>query len=124
MSALPPRPPAADRARAAQEAFHRDVLDEVAAAVAAHYIVVVGMATNPFVGRAHRALADAGLPFHKLDYGGYLSQWKQRLALKMWSGWPTFPQVYVRGRLVGGFDDLKAGLADGSLKAQLAQPRA
>jgi glutaredoxin-related protein len=124
MPALPPRPPATDRARAAQDAFHRDVVDEVVAAIAAHDIVVVGMAANPFVGRAHRALTEAGLPFHRLDYGGYLSRWKPRLALKMWSGWPTFPQVYVRGRLIGGFEDLKAGLGDGSVKAQLAQPRA
>jgi glutaredoxin-related protein len=37
----------------------------------------------------------------------------------MWSGWPTFPQVFVKGALVGGAADLEAALADGSFKALL-----
>jgi glutaredoxin-related protein len=45
--------------------------------------------------------------------------WKQRLAIKMWSGWPTFPQVFVRGVLVGGFEDTRKALEDGSLKKLL-----
>lgn len=43
-----------------------------------------------------------------MEYGGYLSQWRLRNALKMWTGWPTFPMVFVKGTLVGGFEDLKA----------------
>ncbi|MFT5930783.1 MAG: monothiol glutaredoxin, partial [Oceanospirillaceae bacterium] len=29
------------------------------------------------------------------------------LAIKMWSGWPTYPQVFVNGTLVGGASDLQ-----------------
>jgi glutaredoxin-related protein len=36
----------------------------------------------------------------------------------MWSGWPTFPQVFVKGALIGGFNDLKA-LADSGELATL-----
>jgi glutaredoxin-related protein len=54
-----------------------------------------------------------------LEYGSYLSQWKTRLAIKLWSGFPTFPQVYVNGTLIGGEDLTKAALADGSLESQL-----
>lgn len=99
--------------------FHREVVDEVAKAVEHEALVVVGMSQNPFVRKARNALKQADLPFTYLEYGSYMSQWKPRLAIKMWSGWPTFPQVFVRGALLGGFTDLEKAIADGSLKAQL-----
>lgn len=103
--------------------FHPDIVREVKDAVSSHDVVVVGMAQNPHVKNVRKALTDAGVTFKYLEYGSYLSKWRERLALKMWSGWPTFPQVFVRGALVGGEDLTKAALADGSLKAALAQPR-
>ena len=66
-----------------------------------------------------QALTEAGVAFSYLEYGSYFSQWKERLAIKMWSGWPTFPQVFVHGTLVGGFTDLQAAIADDSLKVLL-----
>lgn len=87
---------------------HRDVVDEVEAALRAHAVVVVSMKANPFPRKARRLLQDAGIAHHYLEYGGYLDQWRRRNALKMWAGWPTFPMVFVRGMLVGGYDDLKA----------------
>jgi monothiol glutaredoxin len=86
---------------------HRDIIDEVEAAVAAHDIVVVGMKQNPFPKRARKALAAHGTPFHYLEYGSYFNTWRRRTALKIWSGWPTFPMVFVKGVLIGGNDDLK-----------------
>jgi len=99
--------------------FHRDVIDQVAKAVEHDPLVVVGMAQNPFVKKARRALTDADIPFTYLEYGSYLSAWKPRLAIKMWSGWPTFPQVFARGVLLGGFEELQKALADGSLRERL-----
>jgi monothiol glutaredoxin len=99
--------------------FHGDTLREVSAAIARDPVVVVGMAQNPFVKKARKALSDAGVQFTYLEYGSYLSDWKRRLAIKMWSGWPTFPQVFVRGVLVGGCDDVIKQLADGSFKQRL-----
>jgi glutaredoxin-related protein len=104
--------------------FHSDVVREVSDAVARHDVVVVGMAQNPHVKNVRKALADAGIPFTYLEYGSYFSAWQRRLAIKLWSGWPTFPQVFVRGVLVGGEDLTKAAIADGSLREMLAQPRA
>jgi len=100
----------------AQAAFHADIVREVAETVAKETVVVVGMAQNPVVKAARKALTEAGIPFNYLEYGSYFSQWKPRLAIKMWSGWPTFPQVYVRGKLVGGNAETRAALADGSFK--------
>lgn len=101
-------------------AGHRPVVDEVRAAIATHPIVVVGMAFNPWCGRARKALAGAGVDHHYLEYGSYLRDWRPRLALKMWSGWPTFPMVFVRGQLVGGAQDLDKLIASGELSQLLA----
>src|SRR5712664_291025 len=87
--------------------WQADILHNVQAAVLANPVLVVGMKQNPFCRRARQALTAAKQPFHYLEYGSYLSQWRRRGALKMWTGWPTFPMVFVRGVLVGGFDDLK-----------------
>ena len=93
------------------EAFHNHIVNEVEAAVAANQYVIVGMRQNPVVSKAIKALADKNLTFKYLEYGSYFSKWKQRLALKLWSGWPTFPMVFVEGKLIGGGAELKAHLA-------------
>jgi len=37
----------------------------------------------------------------------------------MWTGWPTFPMVFVNGVLIGGADDLERLLQSGELKLVL-----
>ena len=96
-----------------------DFVREVQAAIAAHPVVVVGMRQNPAPKKARRALDDAGIAYHYLEYGSYLSEWRRRNALKMWTGWPTFPMVFVKGTLVGGADDLQKLVASGELKKLL-----
>ncbi|HMV67771.1 MAG TPA: glutaredoxin [Myxococcota bacterium] len=108
-----------ERVATAQAAFYASVLDRVRAAIAEHPVVVVGMAWNPHVRKAREALDGAGIPHHYIELGSYVSAWRERLAIKMWSGWPTFPQVFVRGVLFGGNRDLRAGLEDGSVRAAL-----
>jgi monothiol glutaredoxin len=99
--------------------FHAPVIEEIQGAIAKHDVVVVGMAQNPHVKKVRKALDDAGIAYEYLEYGSYLSEWKKRLAIKLWSGWPTFPQVFVKGVLLGGEDLTKAAIADGSLKKRL-----
>ena len=38
----------------------------------------------------------------------------------MWTGWPTFPMVFVKGTLVGGATDLQALIDSGEFKKMLA----
>ncbi|MCA3242751.1 MAG: glutaredoxin [Rubrivivax sp.] len=99
--------------------LHADVVATVKTAIDAHPAVVVGMAFNPFCKRARRALQAAGVAHEYLEYGGYLSDWRRRNALKLWTGWPTFPMVFVRGQLVGGAQDLEALIASGELQRLL-----
>jgi glutaredoxin-related protein len=96
-----------------------DIVHEVQAAIAANDVVVVGMALNPFPGRARRLLDAAGIRYAYLQYGSYLSEWRRRNALKMWTGWPTFPMVFVKGVLVGGAGDLGKLIDSGELKRML-----
>ena len=105
--------------RARVAAHHADVVREVQHAVAAHPVVVVGMGQNPFPRRARRALDAAGIAHHDLDYGSYFGGWRRRNALKLWTGWPTLPMVFVRGTLIGGSSDLTKLIASGELKRML-----
>ena len=100
---------------------HKDVVDEVKAAIAKHDVVIVGMAGNPNCGRARRVPKGKGLAHEYLEYGSYVSQWRRRNALKMWTGWPTFPMVFVKGVLIGGADDLEKLIASGELEQLLAK---
>jgi glutaredoxin-related protein len=99
--------------------YHADVVDRVAQVVADKPVVVVGMAQNPHVKKVREALTAAGIAFEYLEFGSYFSSWRPRLAIKLWTGWPTFPQVFVRGVLIGGEDLTKAAIADGSLRKRL-----
>ena len=102
-------------------ARHTDTLAEIEAAITKHPVVVVGMAQNPYVRKVRAALDEAKIAYEYLEYGSYLAEWSRRLTIKMWSGWPTFPQVFVRGELIGGLDLTKAALADGSFQTRLAK---
>lgn len=42
-----------------------------------------------------------------------------REGLKKYSDWPTYPQLYAEGQLIGGVDVVKAMIADGSLRRTL-----
>jgi glutaredoxin-related protein len=94
---------------------HADIVQEVRKAIAENDVVVVGMAGNPFPRKARKALDAAGVPHQYLEYGSYFSQWRRRNALKIWCGWPTFPMVFVKGVLVGGYADLAKRIASGEL---------
>ena len=44
---------------------------------------------------------------------------RRRNALKMWTGWLTFPMVFVKGVLIGVADDLEGSIQSGELKSML-----
>ncbi len=112
-----------ERASQHMVGYHHATVNEVREAVAKHPIVVVGMAHNPVVKRARQTLEKVDLEFHYMEYGNYFSMWRPRLAIKLWSGWPTYPQVFVKGQLIGGADDLKALLEDGTVQTMLGSQK-
>jgi glutaredoxin-related protein len=77
------------------------------------------MKMNPFPKRARKLLDAAGIEYTYLEYGSYLSGYRRRLPLKLWTGWQTFPMVFVRGVLIGGASELAKLLQSGELKQRL-----
>jgi glutaredoxin-related protein len=100
--------------------LNADIVKEVEAAVAANAVVVVGMRQNPMPKNARKLLERASIAHKYLEYGSYFAGWRRRNALKMWSGWPTFPMVFVKGVLVGGAEDLARLHASGELAKLVA----
>ena len=100
---------------------HADIVHNVQAAAASNAVLVVGMRQNLACKGARKRLNDAGVTHHYLEYGSYLSLWRMRNALKMWTGWPTFPMVFVKGALVGGASDLDKLIQSGELKRLLVE---
>ena len=68
--------------------------------------------------RALRALRQAGAPLTAVDI---LPDPRIRQELSVLSGWPTIPQVFVRGELVGGADIVEELAASGELSRVLEQ---
>ena len=68
--------------------------------------------------RALDALREAGAPVTTVDI---LPDPQIRQELSAVSGWPTIPQVFVRGELVGGADIVQELAESGELVQKLAQ---
>ena len=68
--------------------------------------------------RALEALRRAGAPVTAVDI---LPDPQIRQELSALSGWPTIPQVFVRGELVGGADIVEELEASGELERKLEE---
>jgi len=68
--------------------------------------------------RALRALREAGAPVTTVDV---LPDPQIRQELSALSGWPTIPQVFVRGELIGGADIVQELAESGELEQKLEQ---
>ncbi|MDQ3823702.1 MAG: glutaredoxin [Actinomycetota bacterium] len=66
--------------------------------------------------RALRALREAGAPVTAVDI---LPDPEIRQELSALSGWPTIPQVFVRGELLGGADIVEELAETGELERKL-----
>jgi monothiol glutaredoxin len=68
--------------------------------------------------RALQALRSAGAPVTAVDI---LPDPRFRQELSALSGWPTIPQVFVKGELVGGADIVEELAASGELESKLTE---
>jgi monothiol glutaredoxin len=69
-----------------------------------------------FSSRVAMILKDAGQPFAAFDV---LSDPTVRQGIKDYGNWPTIPQLYVNGELVGGSDIIGEMFESGELKTLL-----
>ena len=68
--------------------------------------------------RALQALRSAGAPVTAIDI---LPDPQIRQELSALSGWPTIPQVFVKGELIGGADIVQELEGTGELERKLAE---
>ena len=81
-----------------------DIQDQIAQQIADHPTLIYkkGSPDQPrcgFSAQASQALMACGKPFAFIDI---LSNPEIRAQLPQYSEWPTFPQLFVQGELVGG----------------------
>jgi monothiol glutaredoxin len=74
-----------------------------------------------FSAQAVRLLNSAGAKFSTFDV---LADPEVRQGLKEYSNWPTFPQLYVDGELVGGCDIMTELHQKGELQQLIAKAKA
>ena len=96
----------------------RDVMAEIKAEVESNPVLIYmkGSAMFPQCGfsmRASQALKECGVEFKDVDVLSDPEKWQ---AVKVFSDWPTIPQVYVGGEFVGGCDIVTEMHAKGELK--------
>jgi monothiol glutaredoxin len=70
-----------------------------------------------FSGQTVAALKSIGKPF---AYVNIFEDPEIREGLKQYSNWPTFPQLYVKGELIGGCDIVMEMFESGELQNLLA----
>jgi monothiol glutaredoxin len=71
-----------------------------------------------FSARVVQILSNAGVKFQSYNV---LEDPELRQGLKDFSNWPTFPQLYVKGELVGGCDIVTEMAQSGELQQLLAE---
>lgn len=70
-----------------------------------------------FSMRTAQALKAAGAEFHSVDV---LAEPEIRQNLPRYSDWPTFPQVFINGELVGGCDIVMDLYQSGELQKMIS----
>lgn len=97
------------------------IREAIAEAIAENEVILF-MKGNPdapacgFSARAAAALEATGVPFAAVDI---LPDPRIRQELSAISNWPTIPQLFIRGELVGGADIIAEMMASGELAEQL-----
>jgi len=95
-----------------------DTLEQIKNIVESNPIVIFMKGTPQFPQcgfsmRTVQALNACGVDFHAVDV---LAQPEFRQSLPRYSDWPTFPQLFVKGELVGGCDIVLGMYQSGELQ--------
>jgi monothiol glutaredoxin len=100
-----------------------ELQDQIKEIVEGESVALFMKGTPEFVmcGNSHRALEAlraAGAPVTAIDI---LPDPRIRQELSALSGWPTIPQVFVKGELIGGADIVEELYASGELEQKLSE---
>ncbi|HET6632922.1 MAG TPA: Grx4 family monothiol glutaredoxin [Rhodanobacteraceae bacterium] len=83
-----------------------DILERIKTTVQSHPIVLFMKGTPQFPmcgfsSRTVQVLHEVGAEFHAVNV---LEDPEVRASLPRFSNWPTFPQLFIHGQLIGGCD--------------------
>ena len=84
------------------------------------FMLIKGTPQQPMCGFSANTVAlmeSLGVPYRTFDV---LSDESIRAAAKGFAGWPTFPQVYVKGEFIGGNDILMEMYVAGEVQELVA----
>ena len=100
-------------------------MDRIRAEVEGHPVVLFMKGTPQFPmcgfsSRAAQALKEAGAEFHAVNV---LADPEVRAALPHFANWPTFPQLFIQGELIGGCDIVEDLKSSGELERMAADVR-
>jgi monothiol glutaredoxin len=100
-----------------------DVVERIKAELASGPVVLFMKGTPDFPqcgfsAQTVAALRAVGASFHHVNI---FEEPEIREALKRYSNWPTYPQLYVKGELIGGCDIALEMLKSGELKRLMSE---
>ncbi|MDP3733740.1 MAG: Grx4 family monothiol glutaredoxin [Nanoarchaeota archaeon] len=87
------------------------------------FLFIKGTPENPACGfslRAVQILHSLNIKFGSFDV---FSDESMRQGVKEYANWPTFPQLYVEGKLIGGCDIIEEMASTGELQKLLANQK-
>lgn len=100
-----------------------DVMERIKQAIESNPVILFMKGTPEFPqcgfsSRSSQAVAACGEEF---AYINVLAEPEVRENLHRYADWPTFPQLYVKGELVGGCDIIMELYENGELKKMIEQ---
>lgn len=106
-------------------AVDREVQDEIAALVAENSILLFmkGTPAQPQCGFSQKAAAILESYDLKFGFVNVLEDMALREGIKVFSDWPTIPQVYINGEFIGGSDTLLELHQSGELRTLIGAVR-
>jgi monothiol glutaredoxin len=100
-----------------------DVVQRIKSELSEHPVVLFMKGTPDFpqCGFSAQTVAALRAVGAQFKYVNIFEEPEMREALKRFSNWPTYPQLYVKGELVGGCDIALEMYKSGELKQLLAE---
>jgi monothiol glutaredoxin len=100
-----------------------ELIERIEALLEEHPVVLFmkGEPDSPMCGFSAKAAAmlnHIGVPYHAVNI---LDDEELRQGLKIYGDWPTFPQLYVQGELLGGADIMAEMFQSGELADTLKE---
>ncbi len=91
-----------------------------------HSIVMFALEWCEFCWSVRKVFAEYGIEYRSVDLDSVEYQennrgGKIRVALRNKTTWNTFPQIFIKGKFIGGCTDLFDGIKDGKLLSKLEQ---